>query len=141
MKVKVTEVSLVPLSARSVTVPGFVATGFVTVTAAVPCTVSLVAEIVAVPPAIPVTRPLADTVAAAELLDAQVMVRPDSAAPVLSLRVAVSCCVLPTVTLAVAGVSVTDATGIILAAVVALATFERSPNTASTFNVPRNATS
>jgi hypothetical protein len=61
--------------------------------------------------------------------------------PLASRSVAVNCCVAPIPRLAVAGLTVTDATGAVDAVVVPLATFDSAPNTASTFNVPRNATS
>src|SRR6266571_5325082 len=72
------------------------ATGtFVTVIAAVPLLPSLVAVIVAGPAALPVTTPLALTVATAVLLLAQVTVRPLSGFPLASFGVAVSCTVWP----------------------------------------------
>ncbi len=113
----------------------------VTVTAAVPFWPSLVAVIVAVPTTPPVTRPLPLTVATPSALLAQVTVRPVSTLPAASLRVAVNCCSAPTTTLALAGVTVTVATGAVLAVVVPLAKLESPPNTAFTFSVPRNATS
>src|SRR3989442_7200551 len=88
--------------------PGF---GAVTVIAAVPLLLSLVAVIVADPAATPATSPLPFTVATAELLLAQVTIRPASGVPLASLGVAVSCSVCPTGTLAAAGLTVTDATG------------------------------
>ena len=70
------------------------ATGtFVAVIAAVPFFPSLVAVIVADPPAFAVTSPLALTVAIVVLLLVQVTVRPDSALPAESFGVAVSCTV------------------------------------------------
>src|SRR5438128_1900801 len=88
------------------------ATGtFETVTLAVPLCPSLVAVIVAVPATLPVTSPLALTVATEVLLLAHVTVRPDSGFPFASLGVATSCTVPPTWTVAVAGVTPTDATG------------------------------
>src|SRR2546425_2283876 len=88
------------------------ATGMtVTVIALVPLLPSLVAVIVAEPAAAPVTSPLPFTVATPALLLAHVTVRPDSGAPVESCGVALSCTVWPTVTLAVAGVTATLATG------------------------------
>jgi hypothetical protein len=83
----------------------------VTVTAAVPLCPSLVAVIVAEPAATPVTSPLPLTVAIAPALVAQVMTRPVNGFPLASFGVATSCAVCPTVTLAVAGLTVTDATG------------------------------
>src|SRR5437016_6076812 len=90
-----------------------VATGTsATVTAAVPAFPSLVAVIVAVPAATPFTSPLLLTVAILVLLLAHVTVRPVSAVPAESFGVAVSCAVCPTVRLAVAGATATEATGI-----------------------------
>src|SRR6185436_13763884 len=74
-------------------------------------------------------------------LDDQVTVLPVSTAPLASLRAAASCRVAPTPMLAVAGVIVTDATGTAAVVVVPLAIVDSAPNTASTFSVPRNATS
>src|SRR6266513_3336198 len=83
-----------------------------TVMLAVPLCPSLVAVIVTGPPAAtPLTSPLPFTLAIALLLDCQVMTRPVNGLPFASLRVAVSCTVCPTVRLAVAGVTVTEATG------------------------------
>src|SRR5438876_3293474 len=90
--------------------PATGATGtMVTVTVAVPFFPSLVAVSVAVPAATPVTRPLADTVAPAGAHPAQVTTRPAGGLPLASLGVAVSCTVCPTRTLAVAGVTATEA--------------------------------
>jgi hypothetical protein len=89
-----------------------VATGTgVTVTLAVPLLPSLVAVIVAEPAATPVTTPLDDTVAIPVLELDHVTVRPVSTLLFASRVVAVSCTVRPTVTLGVAGATVTDATG------------------------------
>src|SRR5437667_6107032 len=89
-----------------------VATGTsATVTAAVPAFPSLVAVIVAGPAATPFTSPLLLTVAILVLLLAHVTVRPVSAVPAESFGVAVSCAVCPTVRLAVAGATATEATG------------------------------
>src|SRR5439155_1241822 len=89
-----------------------VATGTsATVTAAVPAFPSLVAVIVAVPAATPFTSPLLLTVAILVLLLAHVTVRPVSAVPAESFGVAVSCAVCPTIRLAVAGATATEATG------------------------------
>src|SRR3989454_3573443 len=84
-----------------------------TVAAAVPLCPSLVAVIVAAPAATPVTSPVEDTVATAGVPDAQVTDRPESTLPAASFRVVVSCTVAPTSTTAVAGLTVTDATGTI----------------------------
>src|SRR6266568_3300026 len=81
-----------------------------TVMADVPLCASLVAVIVAAPASFPVTSPLALTVAAAVLLDTQVTVRPVRVLPFASLRVAVSCTVWPSFTLADAGATATEAT-------------------------------
>src|SRR5438876_8197643 len=89
-----------------------VATGtFVTVKADVPFFPSLVAVIVAEPAATPVTNPLVLTVATAVLLLTHVTVRPVRGVPFESFGVAVNGVVPPTVTLAVVGLTVTDATG------------------------------
>ena len=96
---------------------------------------------VAEPAATPVTRPVPLTVARLVLLLVQVTARPSSALPLASLRVAVTCCTFPTVTVALAGVSVTDAIGAVDAPVVAVATLESAPNTAFTVSAPRYATS
>src|SRR5207248_11673702 len=79
--------------------------------AAVPLCPSLVAVIVAEPAATPDTKPLAETVAAAALLVAQVTTRPLRAVPFPSFGVAVNWVVVPTVTPAAAGLTVTEATG------------------------------
>src|SRR5437773_736560 len=84
----------------------------VMVSAAVPLWPSLVAVIVAGPPATPVASPLPLTVATAVLLLAHVTVRPVSVFPAASLVTAVNGRVTPTGRLAVVGLTVTDATGI-----------------------------
>jgi hypothetical protein len=84
----------------------------VTVTVAVPVTPSTVAVIVALPTAATaVTTPVALTVATAVFPELQVTGRPVSVAPLASRALAVSCCVPPTATLAVAGDTLTAATG------------------------------
>src|SRR2546422_929799 len=83
----------------------------VTVTAAVPLFPSLVAVMVTEPAATPITNPLPFTVASAGSPVTQVTDRPFKGLPFASLGVAVSCAVSPTVTLADAGLTVTDATG------------------------------
>src|SRR5437867_12330735 len=83
----------------------------VTATAALPALPSLVAVTVADPAALLVTRPLGLTVATAVLLLAHVTGRPVSALPAESFGVAVSWTVCPTVRLAVAGATATEATG------------------------------
>src|SRR6266498_3603792 len=82
-----------------------------TVTAALPLCPSLVAVIVAEPAVRPVTSPLELTVAIEPLLLCQLTARPESALPLASFGVAVSCTVCPTRMLAVAGLTATDATG------------------------------
>jgi hypothetical protein len=111
------------------------------VTAALPLCPSLVAVIVAAPTTTPVTSPLLLTVATVGAPLAHDTVRPVRTLPLASLSVVVNCCVAPTTRLALAGLTVTDATGAVLAAVVPLVTLESAPNTAFTFSVPRNATS
>src|ERR1700688_1155580 len=83
----------------------------VTVIAAVALWPALLAVMVASPGAMPVTRPLPATVATLGLLEVQVTTRPLNGLPFASLSVAVSCVVCPTITLADAGLMVTDATG------------------------------
>jgi hypothetical protein len=96
------------VGAESITVA--TGTGF-TVIEDVPVFVSLVAVIVTGPPAATaVTRPFASTVAATVLLELHVTVRLVSTLLLASLSKAVSCCVPPTVILAVGGVNVTVAT-------------------------------
>src|SRR5882762_805524 len=97
------------------------ATGtFVTVTADVPLFPSLVAVIVADPAATPVTSPLALTVATAALLVVQVTARPLRVVPLASFGVAVNAVVAPTVRLAVAGLTVTEATGTLVTVMAAV---------------------
>jgi hypothetical protein len=83
----------------------------VTVTLALPLFPSLVAVIVVEPAATPVTSPVALTAATALLPLAQITARPERVLPFASLGVAVSCTVCKTWMLAVAGLTVTDATG------------------------------
>src|SRR2546427_13015974 len=87
------------------------AAGAGTVMAAVPLFPSLVAVIVAEPGATAVTRPFASTVATPGALVVQLIARPESGFPFASSGVAVSCWVAPTVTVAAAGLTATDATG------------------------------
>src|SRR6266513_2149363 len=97
-----------------------VATGTgVTVIRAVPLFPSLVAMIVAEPAVFAVTSPLPFTLATVVSLDAQVMTRPVSGLPFASVGVALSCTVCPVATLAVAGATVTDATGALATVTVA----------------------
>src|SRR5258708_5745890 len=63
------------------------------------------------PGATPVTSPVDDTAATALLLVVHVTTRPVSPSPAGSLGVAVSCPVAATPTVAVAGATITDATG------------------------------
>src|SRR6266536_4163024 len=83
----------------------------VTVIAAVPFLPSLLAVIVAVPAAPPVTSPFPLTVATVASLVAHVTVRPVRGLPFASFGVAVSCTVCPAVTLAAAGLTAIEATG------------------------------
>jgi hypothetical protein len=83
----------------------------VTVTVEVPVLPSLVAVMVTVPTATPVTTPLEDTVAFVGSLDVQVTTRPVRTFPPASFVVAVRGVVAPTATLAVVGATVTVATG------------------------------
>src|SRR5207245_1360139 len=82
----------------------------VTVIDDVPLLPSLVAVIVAEPGVTAVTRPLPFTVATDVLLLDQETARPESAAPFAACGVAVSWTVSPAWTVAVAGVTSTDAT-------------------------------
>jgi len=91
-----------------------------TVMADVPLCPSLVAVMVAEPATFPVTSPLVLTVATAVLLLDHAIVRPDSGLPFASFGVAVSCTVLPSFTLADAGVTVTDATGTVVTVMLAV---------------------
>jgi len=114
----------------------------VTVRLAAPLCPSLVAVTLVAPATRVVTSPVPDTVAISGALEPQLTVRPLSIFPFASFSVALNCCVPPTPTLALPGLTLTDATGLgVPAAVVPLATFERLPNTASTFSVPRKAMS
>jgi hypothetical protein len=89
-----------------------------TVRLAVPLFPSLVAMIVAEPAATPVTTPLDDTVAMPVLELNHVTARPVSTLLFASYAVAVSCAVCPTVTLGVAGETLTEATGTVTAVTV-----------------------
>src|SRR5689334_18419295 len=97
--------------------------GAVTVTAAVPVFPSLVAVIVADPAPAAVTNPLLETVATEPLLVDQVTGRPLRMLPFASFVVAVSWAVCPTVRLAVAGLTVTDATGVLETVTLAVPVF------------------
>ena len=94
-----------------------------TVTVALPLCPSLVAVIVAVPAAAPVTKPLLVTVATEVLLLDQDTARPDSGVPFASFGVATSCTVAPTKTDAAAGLTLTDATGTVITVMLALPLF------------------
>src|SRR6267378_3175747 len=90
-----------------------------TVTADEPDLPSLVAVIVADPGATPETRPLLFTLATVGALLDHVTTRPVSALPLPSFGVAVNCRAPPAHTLALAGVTATDATGTKVAVVAA----------------------
>src|SRR5205807_172959 len=107
-----------------------------TVIAAVPLFPSLVAVTVAAPAATPVTNPLPLTVAAAGLLDAHVTTRPVSAAPLASFGVAVSCAVCPPCRLAVAGLTVTDATDTLDTVITAVSPFPPRVSATITWSLP-----
>ena len=79
--------------------------------AATPVIPSTVAVSVAVPAATAVTSPVADTLATADALLLHVTARPVSVFPAASRALAASCCVPPTTRLAVAGLTLTAATG------------------------------
>src|SRR5438128_1677146 len=78
---------------------------------------------VAAPDANPLATPLLLTVTTAGALLDHVIVRPLSTFPAESLGVAVSCTLAPTCTVAVAGLTVTDATGTFVTATVAVPLF------------------
>src|SRR5439155_24086554 len=103
-----------------------VGSGACTVMPDVPLLPSLVAVIVAVPPsATSVTRPLGETVATAGALEVHATVRPDSVSvlPAASLSVMPSCTVPLAGTIAVAGLTTTDATGTSVTVAAALPAF------------------
>src|SRR6267142_1940300 len=109
------------VAAVGVTVTAATCTGM-TLIVAVRLWPSLVAVIVTGSPIVmPVTRPVALTVATAESLVDQLMIRPVRGSPGASVGVAVSCCVSYTGTLAVAGVTETDATGTGMTRILAVA--------------------
>src|SRR5438094_6519186 len=85
--------------------------GVVTDTFAVPLCPSEVAVMPALPAATAVTRPVAETVATAVFVLAQLIVRPVSTLPLASLSTAVACVVWPTMRLLVPNDTVTEATG------------------------------
>src|SRR5947207_618883 len=86
----------------------------VTVMVALAVVPSLVAVTVAEPAAVAVTSPLLVTVATPGVSLDHVTTRPLSALPLASLGVAVSCAVAPASRLAVAGLTVSDATGTVV---------------------------
>src|SRR5258705_10110936 len=110
VKASVNPFAVTLATARSLTSAGLV-TAAVIVTAAPPLCPSLVALIMAPPTATPVPNPLPFTVAIAGALLTHVTTRPARALPLASLGVAVSCTVWPTPTLAVPGLTATEATG------------------------------
>src|SRR5437867_664217 len=109
--------------------------------AEVPVLASLVAVIVAAPATTPLTSPLPLTVATAGLLLDQVTVRPPSGLPNASRVIAAYCAVCPTPIVAVAGVTLTDATGSGHPVTVTLAAVETFPGwlVAVTVKVPQVA--
>ena len=108
MNDSVTDVSVTPVTDRSLTVPS--GSGALTASVALPLTLPLVAVIVVEPALIPLATPLSDTGATPVFLDVHVTAWPVRTAPVASLSVVVNAYVPPTVTLAEAGATVTDAT-------------------------------
>jgi hypothetical protein len=139
----VSDVLAIAETLRSETVPGGVTGrggGEVAITVALPIWPSLVAVIDTFPAATAVTRPDAETVATAVLLEFQPITRPVSALLLASRVTAESCTVAPTRRLDVAGDTDTDTTGTGAGVwVLAETMFERLPNTALSFSVPRNA--
>src|SRR6266566_2871708 len=99
------------------------ATGTMTVIAALPLLPSLAAVMLAVPAASAVTSPLPFTVATPGASLDQVIVRPESGFPLASSSVAVSCCVAPAYIDAVAGLTLTEATGTGFTVIAAAALF------------------
>src|SRR3989442_14402025 len=96
---------------------------------------------VTVPVATPVTRPPVDTVAIAGALDAQVTIRPLSGLPFASSGVAVSWTHCPTWIPAVAGLTLTDATGGGFTITAAVAFFPSLPDATFAATTPPPATS
>src|SRR5256886_14293904 len=95
-----------------------------TVIAAAPLFPSLVAVIVVAPPsATSVTSPAWDTVATVGALDAQVTLRPVNRFAAESLSVTANCTVPPTGSVAVVGLTTTEATGTSVTVTVAVALF------------------
>jgi hypothetical protein len=93
-----------------------------TVTEAVPLWPSLVAVIVAVPGALAVTSPVCETLATPSLLEDQVTGRV-SILSCASFSATISCSVSPCTTVAVDGLTVTEATGACVTVSVALPLF------------------
>src|SRR6266511_3112258 len=87
--------------------------GALTVTSAVPLLPSLVAVIVALPAATPVTSAPAETVASLGALLDQLTVRPDRGLPAESNIAALSCNVAPGASVPLAGLTTTEATGMV----------------------------
>lgn len=87
------------------------AVGAFTTTVDVPALPPLVAVIVAVPPATPVTMPAVVTVATLALDVPHVIVRPVSTLPAESLSVALNCTFAPTASVSFLGASDTEETG------------------------------
>src|SRR5437762_301296 len=84
------------------------------------------------PAALPLTTPLLLTVAVAVLLLAHVTTRPVSVLPAASLGTAVNCWVAPTWIPAVVGLTVTDATGIVVIVTAAVSVSVPPPLTVAT---------
>jgi hypothetical protein len=125
---RVVAVSVTAPPSATVDVAGAIVTvdtaaGDPTVTVAKPETPSLAAEIVAVPAATAVTSPVLVTDAFVASDELHVTTRPVRTAPVEEVVTALSCCVLPMLSVAVAGVTVTAATGIGLIVMVAVPCF------------------
>ena len=95
----------------------------ITVIDDVPLFPSLVAVIVAPPTETAVTSPTPPTVATAVLLEDQLTARPVTTTLFASLVSAESCCVAPAITVAVAGLTVTEPTGTGITVMVALPDF------------------
>jgi hypothetical protein len=95
----------------------------ITVIDDVPLFPSLVAVIVAPPTETAVTSPTPSTVATAVLLEDQLTARPVTTTLFASLVSAESCCVAPAITVAVAGLAVTEPTGTGFTVIVALPDF------------------
>jgi hypothetical protein len=99
-----------------------------TVIVAVPMIPSIVAVIVAVPGAMPVTSPLVLTMAAAAFKVAQLTVRPVSVCPAESRAITTNCCVAPARMLASVGATLTVATGTAVTVAVTVAVLDAAEN-------------